>query len=109
MTICSHFQKKDRFSTNPTSIIVNQWVKVPGTQNFYSQRMILQKKIFKIVESKKPKHKYNLAMDAAFMDNIMTKFIPLSWRFGMNKRMYKLNIQNTAKTISQKAFIQSES
>jgi NAD(P)-dependent dehydrogenase (short-subunit alcohol dehydrogenase family) len=70
---------------------------------------VLAKKLYKIVESKKPKHKYNLAMDAAFMDKIMTKIIPLSWRFGMNKRMYKLNIKNPAKTISQKALIQSES
>jgi len=61
------------------------------------------------VESKKPGHKYNLAPDAAFMDKIMTKIIPLSWRFAMNKRMYNLNMKNPARTISQNAFIQSES
>ncbi len=68
---------------------------------------ILAKKLYKIVESKKPKHKYNLAMDAAFMDKIMTKVIPLSWRFAMNKSVYKLNIKNSAKAFSQKASIQS--
>ena len=80
-----------------------------GNSKFLPTADVLAKKLYKIVESKKPKHKYNLAMDAAFMDKIMTKIIPLSWRFGMNKRMYKLNIKNPAKTISQKAFIQSES
>jgi hypothetical protein len=65
---------------------------------------VLAKKLYKIVESKKPKHKYNLAMDAAFMDNIMTKIIPLSWRFALNKRMYKLNMKNPAKSLSPKEF-----
>ncbi|MEI9933926.1 MAG: SDR family NAD(P)-dependent oxidoreductase [Ferruginibacter sp.] len=61
---------------------------------------VLAKKLYKIVESKKPQHKYNLAMDAAFMDKIMTKVIPLSWRFAMNKSVYKLNIKNPAKALS---------
>lgn len=64
---------------------------------------VLAKKLYKIVESKKPDYKYNLAMDATFMDKIMTRFIPLSWRFALNKSMYKLNIKNPAK-----AFIQAE-
>ncbi|MES1221410.1 MAG: SDR family NAD(P)-dependent oxidoreductase [Bacteroidota bacterium] len=69
---------------------------------------VLAKKLYKIVESKKPKHKYNLALDAAFMDNIMTKLIPISWRFALNKRMYKLNMKNPAKTLYQKNSIQLE-
>ncbi len=48
-------------------------------------------------------------MDAAFMDKIMTKFIPLSWRFALNKSVYKLNIRNPAKALSQKESIQSDS
>lgn len=63
---------------------------------------VVAKKLYKIVESKKPNHKYNLAMDAIIMDKIMTKIIPLSWRFAMNKAMYKLNMKNPAKTLSQK-------
>jgi NAD(P)-dependent dehydrogenase (short-subunit alcohol dehydrogenase family) len=66
---------------------------------------VLAKKLYKIVESKKPQHKYNLGMDSAFMDNIMTKFIPLSWRFALNKSMYKLNVKNQAKTLPQKASV----
>jgi NAD(P)-dependent dehydrogenase (short-subunit alcohol dehydrogenase family) len=58
---------------------------------------VLAKKLFKIVETKRPRHKYNLAMDAAFMDKIMTKIIPLSWRFALNKSMYKLNINKSCK------------
>jgi NAD(P)-dependent dehydrogenase (short-subunit alcohol dehydrogenase family) len=56
---------------------------------------VLAKKLFKIVESKRPRHKYNLAIDAAFMDNIMTKVIPLTWRFALNRSMYKLNMPKT--------------
>lgn len=48
-------------------------------------------KLYKIVESKKPKFKYNLAIDAIIMDKILTKFIPFSWRAALNKRMFKLS------------------
>jgi len=67
----------------------------------------LAKKLYKIVEAKKPKYKYNLALDAAFMDKIMAKIIPLSWRFAMNKRMYKLNIKTPAKVVSSMKSVQS--
>jgi hypothetical protein len=50
-------------------------------------------KIYKIVDSKNPKFKYNLGMDAVIMDKILTKWIPFSWRVSMNKRIFKLNIQ----------------
>ena len=69
---------------------------------------VLAKKLYKIVESKKPKHKYNLAMDALFMDKIMTKIIPLSWRFALNKRMYKLNGRNPAKALPNGTSIQAQ-
>jgi len=77
-----------------------------GNSRFLPTADVLAKKIFKIAESQKPRHKYNLALDAAFMDKIMTKIIPLSWRFALNKRMYKLNIKNPAKALSQKELIQ---
>ena len=70
---------------------------------------VLAKKLYKIVESRKPQHKYNLAMDAAFMDKIMTKIIPLSWRFAMNKAMYKLNMKNPAKIPFRGASVPLES
>lgn len=50
-------------------------------------------KLFKIVEMKRPKFKYNLAMDAVIVDKILTRFIPFSWRVAMNKKMFKLNKQ----------------
>jgi len=62
-----------------------------GNSRFLPTADAIAKKLYKIVELEKPKYKYNLAMDAAFVDKIMTKIIPLSWRFAMNKRMYKLN------------------
>jgi len=69
---------------------------------------VLAKKLYKIAESRKPKHKYNLAMDAVFMDKVMTKIIPLSWRFALNKSLYKLNVKNTANIFSQKNPVESE-
>jgi NAD(P)-dependent dehydrogenase (short-subunit alcohol dehydrogenase family) len=47
-------------------------------------------KLYKIVETKKPRFKYNLAVDAVIMDKIMTKFIPFSWLAAMNRRMFKI-------------------
>ena len=78
-----------------------------GNSKLLPTAEVVAKKLLKIVESKKPQHKYNLAMDAAFMDKIMTKIIPLSWRFALNKSMYKLNMKNPAKALSQKEFSQS--
>jgi NAD(P)-dependent dehydrogenase (short-subunit alcohol dehydrogenase family) len=72
-----------------------------GNSKFLPTADVLAKKLFKIVEAKKPRYKYNLAMDAVFMDKIMTKIIPLSWRFAMNKKMYQLNKKNPAKALSQ--------
>ncbi|MDR3679932.1 MAG: hypothetical protein P4L41_08195 [Flavipsychrobacter sp.] len=48
-------------------------------------------KLYKIVESKRPGFKYNLAMDAVIVDKILTKFIPFSWRAAMNENLFKLN------------------
>ena len=79
-----------------------------GNSKFLPTADILAKKLYKIVESKKPKHRHNLAMDAAFMDKIMTKIIPLSWRFAMIKRMFKLNIKNPAKGLTEMTSIQLE-
>lgn len=78
-----------------------------GNSTFLPTADNLAKKILKIVESERPKHKYNLAFDAAFMDKVMAKFIPLSWRFVLNKRMYKLNMMNPAKAVSQDSCAQS--
>ena len=65
-------------------------------------------KLFKIVELKKPKFKYNLAMDAVIVDRFLTKFIPFSWRVVMNKRMFKLNIRQTKSLQSQNASVRFE-
>lgn len=48
-------------------------------------------KLFKIVEARSPRFKYNLAPDAVLMDKFMTKFIPFRWLAAFNKRMFKLN------------------
>jgi NAD(P)-dependent dehydrogenase (short-subunit alcohol dehydrogenase family) len=66
-----------------------------GNSSFLPTADVLAKKLYEIVESRKPKYKYNLALDAAFMDNIMTKIIPLRWRFALNRKVYKLNVKAT--------------
>lgn len=79
-----------------------------GNSRFLPTADVLAKKLLKIADSKKPKHKYNLAMDAAFMDKIMAKIIPLSWRFALNKRMYRLNMKNPAKALLQASYMQPD-
>lgn len=59
--------------------------------NFFPTPDKVASKLYKIVESKKPKFKYNLAIDAIIMDKILTKLIPFSWRAALNKRMFKLS------------------
>jgi NAD(P)-dependent dehydrogenase (short-subunit alcohol dehydrogenase family) len=48
-------------------------------------------KLYKIAEAKHPKFKYNLALDALFIDTFLTRFIPFGWRSVLTKRMFKLN------------------
>lgn len=57
---------------------------------FFPTSEALSEKLNKIVEAKKPKCKYNLAMDAGIVDKVLTRFIPFGWRVAMNKRMFKL-------------------
>jgi len=66
-----------------------------GNSKFFPTPEALAVKLLKIVESKKPNFKYNLAIDAMIIDKIMTKFIPFSWRAAMNKSMFKLNRKRT--------------
>lgn len=61
--------------------------------NFFPTPEKIAEKLYKIVESKTPKFKYNLAIDAVIMDKILTKIIPFSWRVAMNKSMFKLNFK----------------
>ena len=48
-------------------------------------------KLVKIVETKSPNFKYNLAIDAKLMENLMRKYIPFGWRKRMFKKMYHLD------------------
>jgi short-subunit dehydrogenase len=66
-----------------------------GARNskFLPTAEVIAKKLYHIVEVKKPKFKYNLAIDALIVDKIITKFIPFGWIAAMNKRMFKLNIR----------------
>ena len=73
-----------------------------GNSKFFPTPEDLAVKLLKIAETKKPKFKYNLAMDAIIVDKFLTKFIPFSWRVAMNKNMYKLNIRQTSKVVSEK-------
>jgi NAD(P)-dependent dehydrogenase (short-subunit alcohol dehydrogenase family) len=67
----------------------------PRNSKFFTTPEKIAAKLYKIVESKTPKFKYNLAMDAIIVDKILTKLIPFSWRVAMNKKMFKLNKQSS--------------
>ena len=47
-------------------------------------------KLFRIVQTKRPKFKHNLALDAKVVDALLTRFIPFRWRAALNRRMFKL-------------------
>ncbi len=76
-----------------------------GNSRFFPTPETIAKKIYKIVESKRPGFKYNLAMDAVFMDKIMTKIIPFGWRVAMNKRLFKLTKPILQKLQEQQEFV----
>ena len=47
-------------------------------------------KIAAIVDTRKPRFKYNLAVDAKVVDGILTRFLPFTARARMNRRMYRV-------------------
>jgi NAD(P)-dependent dehydrogenase (short-subunit alcohol dehydrogenase family) len=49
------------------------------------------RKIAKIVETRKPRFQYNLALDAKVVDGIVTRLVPFRIRAALNRRMYHLN------------------
>ncbi|MCW2524094.1 MAG: short-chain dehydrogenase/reductase [Frankiales bacterium] len=48
-------------------------------------------KIVKIVDTGKPRFKYNLAADAKVVDGLVTRFLPFRARAALNRRMYRLD------------------
>lgn len=58
---------------------------------FFLKPENIANKLFKIIETKSPKFKYNLAMDAKIMEGFLRRFLPFGWRKAMFKRMYNLN------------------
>ncbi len=54
-------------------------------------------KLLRIVNKRKPRYKNNLAIDAALIDNVMTR-LPRSVRVAMNNRMYQLDKHPAAQT-----------
>lgn len=48
-------------------------------------------KIAAIVDTRKPRFKYNLAADAKVIDGIVTRLLPFTARAALNRRMYRLN------------------
>ena len=51
------------------------------------------RKIAKIVDARKPRFQYNLALDAKVVDGIVTRFVPFRMRAALNRRMYRLEAQ----------------
>jgi len=50
-----------------------------------------------IVDARKPRYKYNLSNDAKLIDGFVTRLLPVSARFAINTRMYRLNPRSTPK------------
>lgn len=48
-------------------------------------------KLFRIAEARRPRFKYNLAIDAIIVDNILSRFVPFRWRAALVRRMFRLN------------------
>ena len=48
-------------------------------------------KIAAIVDSRKPRYKYNLAVDAKLVDTVLTRWLSFKVRAAINRRMYRLN------------------
>ena len=60
-----------------------------------NMRMLLtpeqaSRKIARIVDARKPRFKYNLAIDAKIVDGIVSRFVPFRIRAALNRRMYHL-------------------
>ena len=55
---------------------------------FYYTPEKLATKIFAIVETKKPKAKYNMAPDAKIIGSFFSNFMPFSWRSRYIKKMF---------------------
>jgi NAD(P)-dependent dehydrogenase (short-subunit alcohol dehydrogenase family) len=49
------------------------------------------RKIATIVDARKPRFQYNLAIDAKIVDGIVTRFLPFRIRAALNRRMYRLD------------------
>jgi NAD(P)-dependent dehydrogenase (short-subunit alcohol dehydrogenase family) len=52
------------------------------------------RKIAKIVDTRKPRFKYDLAFDAKVVDGIVTRFLPFRVRAALNRRMYRLDAEH---------------
>jgi NAD(P)-dependent dehydrogenase (short-subunit alcohol dehydrogenase family) len=48
-------------------------------------------RIAAIVDSRNPRYKYNLSVDAKVVDGIVTRFLPFTARARLNQRMYRLD------------------
>ena len=47
-------------------------------------------KITRIVDARKPRFKYNLAVDAKLVDGVVTRLLPFGARSALNRRQYRL-------------------
>lgn len=61
-----------------------------------SMRMLLTpaqvaEKIVEIVDARKPRFQYNLAIDAKIVSGIVTRLLPFGVRVSLNRRMYRLD------------------
>jgi NAD(P)-dependent dehydrogenase (short-subunit alcohol dehydrogenase family) len=85
------FPKEGRDFYKPFLVHLKTMGEQSRNSKFFQTPERVAEKLFRIIEAKTPKFKYNLAVDAVIMDKILTKFIPFNCRAAMNKRVFKLN------------------
>lgn len=58
-------------------------------------------KLAAIVDARKPRYKYNLAVDAKLIDSVVTRWLPFTVRAAINRRMYRLNKQMASAQLAE--------
>lgn len=66
----------------------------------------LAERLMSIAEKRKPRFKYNMALDAVIVDKVITRLLPFSWRAALNRRTFKLNKPRAEHRVDRNTFEQ---
>ncbi len=62
-----------------------------GSSPFFQKPEQVARKLLRILETKRPSYKYDLAADAWFVDRFISRFFPWSLKVAMNRNMFHLS------------------